>query len=110
MGYTLPVLPIVIMNWKFIMLSQDLFLYRVQNSGWQQVISLTGRTIAVYTAVRDHPQIPLSIETKYNVLQNSSVTGKFTFNNIDYNSPTNTTVSYIMLDGLLPGRNYLLEY
>ncbi|HJS53550.1 MAG TPA: hypothetical protein VJ765_03370 [Chitinophagaceae bacterium] len=49
----------------------------------------------------------ISIETKYNVLQNSSVTGKFSFNNIDYDSPTNTTVSYIMLDGLLPGSNYL---
>jgi hypothetical protein len=51
----------------------------------------------------------INIETKYNVLQNSSVTGKFTFNNIDYRSQTAaaTTVSYIMLDGLLPGKNYL---
>jgi len=49
----------------------------------------------------------INIETKYNVLQNSSLTGKFTFSNIDYRFPTNTTVSYIMLDGLLPGSNYL---
>lgn len=49
----------------------------------------------------------LNIESKYNLLQNSSVTGKFTFNNIDYKFPANTTVSYIMLDGLLPGKNYL---
>lgn len=49
----------------------------------------------------------INIETKYNVLQNSSVTGKFTFSNIDYKFPTNTSVSYIMLDGLLPGSNYL---
>jgi len=49
----------------------------------------------------------VSLETKYNVLQNSSVTGKFTFSNIDFKFPTNTTVSYIMLDGLLPGSNYL---
>jgi hypothetical protein len=49
----------------------------------------------------------INIETKYNVLQNSSVMGKFTFSNIDYKFPTNTTVSYIMLDGLLPGSNYL---
>lgn len=49
----------------------------------------------------------LNVETKYNVLQNSSIAGKFTFNNIDYSSPVNTTVSYIMLDGLLPGSNYL---
>ncbi|MGH2553072.1 MAG: hypothetical protein ACRDEB_05110, partial [Chitinophagaceae bacterium] len=31
----------------------------------------------------------------------------FTFNNIDFKFPPNTTVSYIMLDGLLPGKNYL---
>lgn len=49
----------------------------------------------------------INIETKYNVLQNSSVTARFTFNNIDYKYPANTTVSYIMLDGLLPGSNYL---
>lgn len=49
----------------------------------------------------------LNIESKYNILQNSSLTGRFTFNNIDYKSPPNTTVSYIMLDGLLPGKNLL---
>jgi hypothetical protein len=49
----------------------------------------------------------VNIESKYNILQSSSITGKFTFNNIQYNYPANTTVSYIMLDGLLPGKNYL---
>jgi hypothetical protein len=49
----------------------------------------------------------LNIESKYNILQNSSLTGRFTFNNIDYKFPANTTVSYIMLDGLLPGKNLL---
>jgi len=51
----------------------------------------------------------VNLETKYNVLQNSSITGKFTFNDIEYTSQHSgtTTVSYIMLDGLLPGKNYL---
>jgi len=54
----------------------------------------------------------INIESKYNILQSSSITGKFTFNTIDYKDPAsgnvaNTTVSYIMLDGLLPGKNYL---
>lgn len=51
----------------------------------------------------------INLETKYNVLQNSSIIGKFSFNNIDYKSQTGTTttVAYIMLDGLLPGKNYI---
>jgi len=52
----------------------------------------------------------INLETKYNVLQNSSIIGRLTYNNIDYNSidgKANTAVSYIMLDGLLPGSNYL---
>ncbi len=50
----------------------------------------------------------LNVETKYNVLQNSSVSARFTYNTISYTGATATsTVSYIMLDGLLPGDNYL---
>jgi hypothetical protein len=52
----------------------------------------------------------LNLETKYNVLQNASVNAKFTFNHIQYdanNRPQNSTVSYIMLDGLVPGQNFL---
>ena len=54
----------------------------------------------------------VNIESKYTILQSSSINGKFTFNTIDYTDPVNgnianTTVSYIMLDGLLPGKNYL---
>ncbi|MEO6731569.1 MAG: hypothetical protein ABIN01_10165 [Ferruginibacter sp.] len=58
----------------------------------------------------------LSTEVKYNVLSSSTVNARFAYNAIKFNylpggSP-NSTVGYIMLDGLLPGSNYLwtLEY
>ncbi|MFT3680289.1 MAG: hypothetical protein QM791_08435 [Ferruginibacter sp.] len=53
----------------------------------------------------------LVTEVKYNVLSSGTVNAKFTFNNIDFTYTTggspNSTVGYIMLDGLLPGKNYL---
>ncbi len=53
----------------------------------------------------------LNLETKYNVLQNSSINAKFTYNQIDYRVPAttvkNTSVEYIILDALRPGANYL---
>lgn len=49
----------------------------------------------------------LNVESKYNVLQNSFINARFTYNNIQYNGAPNTTVSYIILNGLLPGSNYL---
>lgn len=49
----------------------------------------------------------LNIEGKLNSVNNTSLLIKFTYNNIQYNSLPNTTVSYIMLDGLLPGKNFL---
>lgn len=53
----------------------------------------------------------LNLDTKYNVLQNSSISAKFTYNNISFTRPGNTiknpTVEYIILDALRPGGNYL---
>jgi len=53
----------------------------------------------------------LNLETKYNVLQNSSINARLTYNNIDYKAPASTiknpSVEYIILDALRPGANYL---
>lgn len=49
----------------------------------------------------------INIESRYNAVNNTSLSAKFTFNNIHYLGETNTTTSYIMLNGLLPGKNYL---
>jgi hypothetical protein len=54
----------------------------------------------------------INSEIKYNILQNSAILGRFTFSNISFTSNdsipnANTTAAYIMLEGLMPGKNYL---
>jgi hypothetical protein len=52
----------------------------------------------------------LITEAKYNVLQKSVLTGKFTYSDIYFTGPTNTTLSYILLDALQPGKNLLWNF
>lgn len=46
-------------------------------------------------------------ELRYNVLSSSTINGKFQFSNIGFTGATNTTVAFIMLDALLPGKNFI---
>jgi hypothetical protein len=52
----------------------------------------------------------LNVEGKFNSVNNTSFSGKFTYAKIDYTGAANTTVSYIMLDALLPGKNLLWNF
>lgn len=57
----------------------------------------------------------LNSEIKYNILESTSIAGKFTYNNISFSSieeipNPNSTAAYIILDGLLPGKNYLWNF
>ncbi|MEO6707026.1 MAG: hypothetical protein ABIN04_14390 [Ginsengibacter sp.] len=49
----------------------------------------------------------LAAEVKYNVLSSGTINGRFSFNNISFTGNPNSTTGYILLDGLLPGKNYL---
>lgn len=52
----------------------------------------------------------LQTEMKYNILSGSSITGKFTYTNIAFigsNASKNSTVGYLLLDALQPGKNLL---
>lgn len=51
-----------------------------------------------------------NIDGKYNAVNSTSFTGKFTYTAIHYTGAANTTVSYIMLDALLPGKNLLWSF
>lgn len=55
-----------------------------------------------------------SSDFKYNIVQSSSLQGKFTVNSITYMigkdpASTSSPVAYTILEGLLPGKNYLWD-
>ena len=49
----------------------------------------------------------LIAEARYSVLSSSTINGRLQFSNINFTGATNTTVAFIMLDALLPGKNFL---
>jgi hypothetical protein len=51
--------------------------------------------------------LSVNTEVKYNVMQSSVLNGRFTYSDINFEGPTNTTIAYILLEGLQPGKNLL---
>ncbi len=55
----------------------------------------------------------LAMEARYNVLSNGTLNGRFTLDNIDFNAgnggSASSTTGYVLLDGLVPGKNYLWD-
>ncbi len=52
-------------------------------------------------------------EVKYNILSGSSITGKFAYTNIVFNgnnTSKNSTVGYLLLDALQPGKNLIWNF
>jgi hypothetical protein len=49
----------------------------------------------------------LAAEVKYNVLSDGTINARFSLNNINFKGDANSTVGYILLNGLMPGKNYL---
>ncbi len=47
------------------------------------------------------------LEGKFSAKQSAAINGSISFNNISYKGATNTPVSYLLLDGLQPGKNTL---
>lgn len=49
----------------------------------------------------------VTAEVKYNVLSSGTFSGRFSYNQIRFLGQPNSTTGYILLDGLLPGKNLL---
>jgi hypothetical protein len=48
----------------------------------------------------------ITLDAKYNSVQNSSISMQFSYSKISYGGDVNSTVSYTILQGLMPGKNF----
>jgi hypothetical protein len=96
-------------NFEFVTQSSEPRLSYIKGTTWR----LTGsyqysiKTNAVAFGGEKATANTFNTDLKYNAVNNTSINGKFTYSNISYNAVPNSTISYIMLDALLPGKNYL---
>lgn len=73
-------------------------------AGFSYILSLKKNTIdSLERALTQSVQA----DFKYNVVSNSTISAKIIYTNINFKGIPNSTVGYVLLDGLLPGSNYL---
>jgi hypothetical protein len=51
----------------------------------------------------------VNTEFKHTSANSGTLQTKFTYTSLSYNAPTNNSIAFIMLDGLLPGRNFIWQ-
>jgi hypothetical protein len=73
---------------------------------------LTSKQNSLLWGGQNYTSTALNTDFKYNILQSTSIQGKFTMSSISYMAAggkpsTTSAVSYTILEGLLPGKNYL---
>ncbi|OLY94844.1 hypothetical protein BUE76_13665 [Cnuella takakiae] len=51
----------------------------------------------------------MELDCRYSILQNSMLTSRISYHHISYDGPTNTSLAYTMLEGLMPGKNLVWQ-
>jgi hypothetical protein len=51
----------------------------------------------------------LQMESKYNIVANTSLSGRFTMSDISFNGIPSSTLGYIMMEGLQPNKNFVWQ-
>ncbi|MBM3444135.1 MAG: hypothetical protein FJX83_04025 [Bacteroidetes bacterium] len=52
----------------------------------------------------------VQLDAKYNLVANSSIGARFSYNQIQFNGDVSSTLGYVMLEGLNKGKNYLWSF
>ena len=51
----------------------------------------------------------LQFESKYNIVSNTAVSGRFALSDIAFNGVASSTLGYIMMEGLQPNKNFVWQ-
>ncbi|MBS1667183.1 MAG: hypothetical protein JST58_07400 [Bacteroidetes bacterium] len=101
-------------NYKLMQYSMEPSLTYTHKSNLRMMIgyNMSNKTNAFELGGQQFSSGSVNSELKYNILQNTSMLAKFTYTNITFAGKNGTVnfsspVAYTILNGLLPGKNYL---